>query len=64
MTPLERSQSAIAPRRQESIRSMTGIIERQPNPAGTWLTMTSSPLHLTGSAAEPVTIPTVRPCAV
>jgi hypothetical protein len=59
MTPLGTSQSATAPRRQESIRSMTGIIERQPNPAGTWLTMASSPPHLTGSAPVPVTMPTV-----
>ena len=50
----------MAPRRQESIRSTTGKMERQRKPAGTWLTMASRPLHLTGSAdAHPFAIPGV-----
>ena len=63
-TPSWSSQSATAPRRHTSIRSMTGIIDRQRKPAGTWLTIASRPLHLTGSPAAPVTIATVRPRAV
>ena len=57
-------ESATAPRRHESIRSMTGIIDRQRKPAGTWLTIASNPLHLTGNPAAPVTLATVRPFAV
>ena len=43
---------------------MTGITERHRNPAGTWLTMASKPPHLSGKAASPVTIATVRPRAL
>ena len=44
-----------------SMRSITGTTERQRNPAGTWLTMASTPPHSTGNAAVPVTIATLRP---
>ena len=46
------------------MRSMTGIIERQRKPAGTLLTIASSPLHLTGSAPAPVMIAILRPRAL
>src|SRR5262249_49176791 len=58
--PSGSSHIATAPRRQASMRSMTGTIERQRKPAGTWLTIASTPPHLTGRAAVPVTIATWR----
>jgi len=56
--PLASSHNPTAPRRQLSMRSITGIWRRQEKPAGTCATMASTVPHGTGSPLSPVTIAT------
>src|SRR5437763_5163285 len=59
--PSASSHNATAPWRQVSIRSATGILPRQANPAGTCATIASTVSHDTGNPLSAVTIATRRP---